>query len=199
MTFREALAHWSGVLVCTGGPKCRMAWNGHWSPDVHRKGRVDSMGYIHFSRIDERTNARGLYQFLLLVAAATTDMYRSYHWQNIYYTHRWASLALLRKFGRRAKVEWSAKDRERSWLLNQKVRMPRAIPWPAYRAWVADGLNYLAKQGRRTYLRRPVTKEEEDQMVAARYNGATYAEIAKQTGRSRKVVWTHLRARGMTE
>jgi hypothetical protein len=193
MTPREALVlHWPQILTCDG-TRCRK----NWSAAVHRKGQVDSFGYIHSSRLDQNVNARGLYGFLLLVIQARASSYRDpqHHVHKLYGIHTWASWALRAKFGRRASVAWSAKDRERAWRL---TRIMGTGTDPTFRSWVNDGLRYLAKRGRRTYLRRPVTREEEDQWVALRYTGVTYAEIARRAGRSQKVVWSHLRARGLT-
>jgi len=173
-----------------------MAWNSSWMPNVHRHGRVDSIGYIHYSRLDEPVNARGLYRFLLLVAQAAVPQFRTGiakpypRWQWLYYVHTWAATVLLETFHRRAPVAWSANARQESWVLAH--RTPGARWGESYRSWAVEGLQKVRK---RTYLRRPVTIGEADAMVNLRSLGMTYREIAETMNRSQKVVWSHLRGK----
>jgi hypothetical protein len=156
------------------------------------------MGFIHWMGFDRPTQVRGLYRFLRLVALATNRTWRfEPEWLQLYHTHVWASKMLTEKFHRRARVEWSAKDRARSWRLLHRGGSFGST-WLSYRDWIANGLRVLREEGKPVYLRRPVTKEEVDSWVEARCNGTTYQEIALGGDRSPKVVWFHLRARGLT-
>jgi hypothetical protein len=197
-TYRGLLSDWAGVIHTCDGIKCRKGA----SEASHRAGFVDTMGYIHWSRWDQIPRAPGTYRFLRLVGQALHPTWRKGRpgnepeWLALYHIDVWATEALQSVFHRRAHVRWTVKDRARSWQLAHKTPLGPTLgltkrEWLAYRDWVANGRR---QETTKSYLRRPVTKEEVDSWREDRDNGFTYEEVSRRYRRAPKVLWQHLKA-----
>jgi hypothetical protein len=99
-----------GLRMCDGTGPCRKKWR----RAAHHKGRVDTIGEIHWDGWPRRASRRGLRFFLFLAALGSRrDIRELPEWHRLYAANTWATAHAKTDFRRRLLWFESQRDRER--------------------------------------------------------------------------------------
>ena len=99
------------LMICDGGVSgCRKKW----SPWIHSKGRVDSIGIIHWDGWNRPSRTDGLRKVLVWAAYAKNREYRQEPpWLGIYHASVWATKTAKEEYHIQLPYEESIADRAR--------------------------------------------------------------------------------------
>ncbi len=103
------LAEKLDLIICDAGPAgCRKKW----SPRVHKQGRVDQIGMLHWDGFNRKATNRGLYLFMVQAAYCKNRSFRNEpDFIGLYHASAWAYKEARRVFKIQLPYEFSVKNR----------------------------------------------------------------------------------------
>jgi hypothetical protein len=106
------------LLICDSGPAgCRKKW----SPWVHKKGRVDQMGYLHWDGFNRHATMNGMHTFMVWAAYCKNRKFRNEEeWRGLAHASAWGYKEAKRVLGVQIPWEQSIKTRAKVKRLAKK-------------------------------------------------------------------------------
>ena len=99
------------IPMCSSAIGCKKGWSIY----IHKHGRTDNAGTVHWDKADTRATKRGVRNLAKLIAIAYNSKWRAEPvWMRLYLVNVWATEQIKSKLHYRVRASWSAQDRARA-------------------------------------------------------------------------------------